>query len=466
MPAILGPNGLTIQTETEISDEFAARARSLTGNASLSFEGDTILGQLNTADSDRIESLQLLLQGLDDSQNLMAATGVQLTQYCLKGGVIRKVATRSLVTTGTLDSETVQGVYLGGTTGVTIPVGTLLGIPNIANRFSTQTTVTLTAATAWAATTAYLAGNVRKANSQVWVCTASGTSGGGSGPSGTVPVVDGSCGWAWIGGGDGFATVDARAVDTGPIGCAVYGLSVIVTPVAGFAGCANLTAAVQGAVAETDPALRIRYLDSYSRAGSATVNAILADLLAIPDVSEARVYQNNTNTVGGGIPAIPGMPRHSVWAIVGGTATTATIGASLLDTVAAGIQVGWSAAPNAVNAATADSQGIVQPIWYSTPVDLPVDVNVAIVYGSGTGPAAVQTDIEDAINALTIGDDVRNWRIANIAGDAMVAAGTNPEIITSIVVTMRVGADPFTSANVPVDYNEKASAGTVAVTFS
>jgi uncharacterized phage protein gp47/JayE len=457
MPAILGTNGLTIQTTPEIAAEFADRARELTGNASLSFEGDTILGQLNTADSDRIESLQQLLQGLDDSQNLMAATGVQLTQYCLKGSVIRKAATRSLVT----------DVKLGGTTGATVPVGTLLGIPNIANRFSTQSTVTLAAATAWATSTAYTVGTVRKANSQVWLCAVAGTSAGaGAGPTGTTTFTDNTVTWYWIGAGDGFATTDARAVDTGPIGCAANGLTVIVTPVAGFTGCANLTAAAQGAVAETDPALRIRYLESYSRAGSATVNAILADLLALEDVSEARVYQNNTSVVGGGAPPIPGMPRHSVWAIVDGTATAATIGESLIDTVAAGIQIGWSAAPSAVDAATADSQGIVQPIWYSTPVDLPVDVNVSIVYGTGTGPATVASDITDAINALTIGDDVRNWRIANIAGDAMVADQIDPELISSIVVTMRTGADPYTTNNVDVDYNEKASAGTVVVNFS
>lgn len=456
MPAILGPNGLTIQTEAEIAEEYASRVRALTGNASLSFEGDTLLGQENTAGSDRVESLQQLLQGINDSQNLLAATGVQLTQYCLKGGVIRKAATRSLVT----------GVTLGGTTGTSVPIGTLLGIPNIANRFSTQSTVTLTAATAWAATTAYTAGTVRKANGQVWLCYVSGTSAGGSGPSGNAPVVDGTCRWYWIGNGDGYASTDARAVDTGPIGCAPGGLTVIVTPVAGFTGCANLTAAAQGTVAETDQALRIRYLESYSRAGSATVNAILADLLAITDVSEARVYQNNTNTVGGGNPAIPGMPRHSVWAVVDGTATAAQIGASLLDTVAAGIQVGWAAAPNAVNASTLDSQNVLQPIYYSTPVDVPVDVNIAIVYGSGTGPATVQTDVEDALNALTIGDDVRNWRIANIAGDAMVAAGINPETVDSITVTMRTGSNPYAGGNITIDYNEKASAGTVAVTFS
>lgn len=470
MPAILGPNGLTIQTETEIADEYANSVRRLTGNASLSFEGSTLLGQLDTAQSDRTASLQELLQGLNDSQNLMAATGVELTNFCLRGGIIRKAATRSLVTTGTLGGQTVQGVYVGGTTGTSLPVGTLLGIQNIANRFSTQSTVTLGAATAWAQNTAYVAGNVRKANGVVWVCSQAGTSSAsGTGPSGGgigTFAIDGTVRWLWCGNGDGFATCDARAVDTGPIGCAVAGLCVIVTPVAGVTGCINLTAAAQGANAETDSALRLRYLTSYSRAGSATINAILADILAQPDVAEARVYQNVTDITGAGTPPVPGLPPHAVWAIVSGTATSAVIGASLLDTVAAGIRVGWSTAPNAVNASTLDSQGVLQPIYYSTPVSVPVDVNVAIVYGSVTGPSTVQSGIESYLNNLTIGYDVRLWIVDNLAGDAMVAAGINPELIDSITITMRRGSDPFVAANVAIDYNEQATAGTVTVTFA
>ena len=459
MPAILGPNGLTIQTETEIADEYANRVRQLTGNASLSFEGSTLLGQLDTAGSDRTASLQELLQGLNDSQNLMNATGEQLTAYCLKGGIIRKAATRSLVT----------DVRIGGTTGTICPVGTLLGIPNIANRFSTQSTVTIAAATAWATSTTYVAGNVRKANGQVWQCATGGTSAvSGSGPaySGNPAVLDGTVRWHWLGNGDGFATVNARAVDTGPIGCAAGGLTIIVTPVAGVTGCDNLNSAAQGSNAETDSALRLRYFTSYHLPGSATINAILADILAQPDVAEARVYQNVTDITGAGSPPVPGLPPHAVWAIVSGTATAAVIGASLLDTVAAGIRIGWATAPNAVDASTLDSQGVLQPIYYSTPVSVPVDVNVAIVYGSVTGPATVASGITAYLDNLTIGYDVRLWIVDNLAGDAMVAAGVNPELIDSITITMRRGSDPFVAANVAIDYNEQATAGAVSVTFS
>lgn len=455
MPATVTAQGITIQTAAEIAIENANKIRALTGNASLPFTADTFLGQLNEAFSDREASLQELLQGLTTIWRLWKAQGAFLSDLVPIGGEYRKPATHSEI----------LGVQLYGTAGTSVPVGVLLGMPNLAPRFATDSTVTIAAATAWAQSTAYTVGDIVTANSQVWLCSTAGTSASsGTGPTGTSPIYDGSVRWLWQAGGDGIVTVDCHAVDTGPIACAAASLTQIVTPFAGLTGCYNPDAATPGVNAETDQALRLRYSRSFSLPGSATHDAIIADLLALDGVQQIAVYGNRTSFYGGN--GIPGQPPHSVWAIVLGTATPQIVGNLLFATVADGIQIGWAAAPNAQAVTVTDSQQVSQVVYYSTPDDVPVDVDVSIVYGSVTGPDSVAAAVTAVLADSTIGGDVRLWRMQTACGDAMTAAGIDPESVSAIIVTMRRGSDPFTAANIPIDYFEIATVGAVSVAFS
>lgn len=146
--------------------------------------------------------------------------------------------------------------------------------------------------------------------------------------------------------GDIFVSVEAGTIGTptsgqvdivfeaqeyGPIIANTGTLTVIETPVSGWASASNLADAVVGRNVETDEAFRQRRIDLLEGSGDATLRAIRADVLDVPNVTECTVYDNTTDTTNA-----DGMPPHSVEAIVRGGDDTA-IRAALFDVVAGGI---------------------------------------------------------------------------------------------------------------------------------
>ena len=76
--------------------------------------------------------------------------------------------------------------------------------------------------------------------------------------------------------------VACEATVTGRVLAPVHTITQVVTPVAGLDGvCDNFVAAVAGRDFETDTDLRLRRLASVTTAGSATVDAMTADLLQV-----------------------------------------------------------------------------------------------------------------------------------------------------------------------------------------
>jgi len=94
-----------------------------------------------------------------------------------------------------------------------------------------------------------------------------------------------------------------------------------VTSVLGVTGINNpSTYTSLGTNEETDAALRVRRQKSVALASTGFVQSLLAALENVSGVSAAFVYENVTGTTDGS-----GVPGHSIWCIVGGSAAAADI---------------------------------------------------------------------------------------------------------------------------------------------
>lgn len=105
-----------------------------------------------------------------------------------------------------------------------------------------------------------------------------------------------------------------RAAVAGVISCPTGSITKIETITLGVTGVSNsLTPTTVGVDEETDAALRYRRAKSVAMPSSGYLAGLEAALLALDNVTFAKVYENNTDTTD-----IYGIPPHSIWAVVEG----------------------------------------------------------------------------------------------------------------------------------------------------
>lgn len=104
------------------------------------------------------------------------------------------------------------------------------------------------------------------------------------------------------------------ATVSGLIDVVTNNITTISTITLGVTAVNNPTAPYQtGSDEETDPELRLRRLASVSIPSSGFLGGLQGALKSVSGVTDAIVYENNTNTTNG-----YGLPPHSIWAIVDG----------------------------------------------------------------------------------------------------------------------------------------------------
>ena len=165
-----------------------------------------------------------------DSQYPQSAADDSLASVAAITGTIKAAATSSTV-----------GLIVTGDDATVLPISRQARVP--AGGIYEMAGVTINAATAWLATTAYSVGDYRQngATANLYVVVIAGTSAGSGGPSGEgTAIVDGSVTWRWVGLGEGYNTVDATATVTGPTIAQAYQVTEIVTAVSGWKGVNNL----------------------------------------------------------------------------------------------------------------------------------------------------------------------------------------------------------------------------------
>lgn len=124
-------------------------------------------------------------------------------------------------------------------------------------------------------------------------------------------------------GGAGSASLNFQAVSIGAVETTPNTITNQVTQVLGVTDVNNpAPASITGVNEETDPDLKIRRDRSFYLAANGPAAAIEAALLAIPDVTDAFVAENDTAAPANGVPA------HGIWAIVNG-GTDAEVGQAI-----------------------------------------------------------------------------------------------------------------------------------------
>ncbi len=162
---------------------------------------------------------------------------------------------------------------------------------------------------------------------------------------------------------------------------------------------------VNGVNEETDAQLKIRHGQSFALASTGPADAVSAALLAIPDVTDAFVVENVTDSPVGGVPA------HGIWCIVAG-GTDAEIGQAIyakkgLGCDMLGAQTFIIARPNGTSFTakwdTAESQplylaftvnGIVAGTSFDTAL-IATELAAALVYKLGQNP-----NVGDVVSAM------------------------------------------------------------------
>ena len=272
MPDQLTPTGLEIKSVTEIVADLTTALQEIYGS-DINLDSNSPDGQLVNIFAQAGEDLRELLLMVYNTFTIDAAFGVYLDQRVAINGIARKAGTN------TVTNVTVT------TTGALNLVGldALVTDPS-ANVFT-----------------------VADADGVAYQLQASVSIGGA---------------------GDHVLAFQAAAI--GVVQPVPNTITVQVTVVAGVSGVNNPDPASSiGTAEESDAELKIRQSKMFFLASTGPADSIEAAMLAIPDVVDAYVAENDTASSVGGVPA------HSVWCIVNG-GTDAEVGTAIYSKKAPG----------------------------------------------------------------------------------------------------------------------------------
>lgn len=213
--------------------------------------------------------------------------------------------------------------------------------------------------------------------------------------------------------GNGVHSVPFRAEFAGAVVGNSGSITVIATPVVGWNSVTNPLDATVGKEIDTDAELRQRREEELRATGSATLDAIRADVLADEDVLQVSVFENVTDIVDAN-----GLPPKTIEVVVfDGTPpvlTNTEIAQLIWDTKPAGI--GTFGLESGV---ATDSNGTFHTIYFSRPteieiwVEIFVSINIATGYAGAAALEAELVKLNDT--ELLLGRDVIAARLEAVA---------------------------------------------------
>lgn len=358
MPYGLLSTGFNPKPQEVAREEINTEIRAARG-ASVDLSDGSVIGMLAGIVSEQIGEVWDATQAVYAAFDRDAATDDALDALGALLGSFRDPAQSSQVT-----------VTLTGTPSTVIPTSSQAKTTSTGKVFQSITNVTITALTAWAPATVYVAGDRRTNNTRCYQCTVGGTSAGSGGPTTTATAItDNTVTWTYLGEGTGAIDVIMTSIEQDAIVAISRDLSTINTPVGGWSSVINLLDAEVGSLRQTDEEFRVAQEDQLTKAGTGTGDAIRAEVLNISGVTSCTVYENDTDAVDGN-----GQPPHSVQVVVVG-GTDAAIAQVLHDNVAAGI-----ATYGTSNAQVTDSQGNLITYYFTRPTSVNVYVTVTLKY--------------------------------------------------------------------------------------
>ena len=258
MPAnAIGPTGLTIQTQPEIVAEILDGTEDYPGmrqiyGADINVDPNSPDGQMvNIVAQAKIDVLEFLQQ-IYNSFDPDKAIGVSLNSRCAINGITRRAGTHTLQSVDVVVDRalTLKGLDLYPTEPFTVADGS-------GNQYQLLVTET--------------------------------------------PV------------GAGTVTADFQATLIGAVQSAANTIIVPVTILLGVVSVNNPASyTTLGVTEETDYAFRVRRQQSVALPNQGYLDGMLAGLVNVDDVAEAKVYENNTGAT------VDGIPSHAIWCIVDG----------------------------------------------------------------------------------------------------------------------------------------------------
>ncbi len=237
----------------------------------------------------------------------------------------------------------------------------------------------------------------------------------------------------------GQALVPCRAVAIGAVLAPAATLTKIDTPIYGWQSASNPSDAIVGRDEESDEQLRVRRKLSTATPAQSILEGVYGALANLPQVRQAKVYENDQDTV----QPVTGLPPHSMYCVVEG---------GLLQDIANMIWLKKTAGTTLVGRVTqtvTDSMGSAHTMRFSRPSDTLVHVSLVVSPRSGWPPDGAQR-IKTALCAWAashqeIGGEVIQSRLFD-------ALNTVPaHSVTSLSIGTAAG--PSSPANIAVPFD-------------
>ena len=236
----------------------------------------------------------------------------------------------------------------------------------------------------------------------------------------------------------GTATVDATAVNSGPVIALAGSITTIDTPIFGWQTVTNAADATEGTNEETDAELRDRRSKSTQAAGQNLVDSLFGQLSNLDNVTSARVISNGTD-----ITSPEGIPAHQFLSIVQGGANADIANAIWLNTPQGILSFGT------ITEQIIDSQGFPQDIKFSRPTEIDIYFSVTVTTDENY-PGSGDVDIADNIIAFA--------QSYGIGEDVILSQFYTPINAVSGVVSidLRIGLTPSPTgtSNLVIDFDE------------
>lgn len=201
----------------------------------------------------------------------------------------------------------------------------------------------------------------------------------------------------------GSVIVQFQCLTTGPIACPIGALNTIYKAITGWDSITNTTAGVPGVNEESRADFEFRRQNSVAVNALNSIQAVLAAVLAVPNVIDAYVTDNSTNaTVNTGATNFPIIANSIYIAVAGGAA------ADVAKAIWSKKSLGCSYNGNTTYTYTDQSAGVTPyptyTVKWETPTAVPVYFAVSIANNANV-PSNITTLVQNAIIAAFNGQD-------------------------------------------------------------
>jgi uncharacterized phage protein gp47/JayE len=225
---------------------------------------------------------------------------------------------------------------------------------------------------------------------------------------------------------NGSGRVDFQSVDNGSFSVSSNVVLSIVSGVTGWKTATTSSASLLGTDEETDPQLRARFYDSRERTADDDRAALEGNLLALPGVDDARVYENWTDVLDAN-----GVNPHAINAVVDG----------------------------------GDDQSIALQILYEKPAGTGMQGNTTVyVIDEFSRSRAIYFDRPTQVNIFVVAQVTRRENFTDIDTSSIIEAlaATNYKIGQTVIYTELYGVMYDVPGFIVKDLKIGKSAATVA----